>query len=97
MLCIRTSDEIIKFLLTKNYESMINNLSRKNNKGGKILMKRLKWKNSLYSIFLDYLKIQHNLNRMSSVIVSQQDLNYNMIYNNVIFNSYTNLLYHYYS
>lgn len=54
-------------------------------------------KNSLYSIFLNYLKIQHDLNRMSSVIVSQQDLNYNMIYNNVIFNSYTNLLYHYYS
>lgn len=31
-------------------------------------------KNSLYSIFLDYLKIQRDLNRMSNVIVSQHDI-----------------------
>lgn len=81
MLCKKlVSDKIIKFLLMKNYELMISNLSRKNNKDRKILMKRLKWKNSLYFIILDYLLYKNTTWSKSILNIKcnslKQDLNY---------------------
>lgn len=81
MLCKKlVSDKIIKFLLMKNYELMISNLSRKNNKDRKILMKRLKWKNSLYSIILNYLLYKNTTWSKSILNIKcnslEQDLNY---------------------